>query len=271
MEQKISLGKLIGNGKTAEVFELNTTKAVKLFHPGISIQSVEREFEIGQAVKAKGVSAPEMYEIVDVKGRLGIVMARAPGVAMLTQMSENPLTLFRCANKLAQVHIDLNSHHGAGLPSQFEMLEEKISMAQQLPFSKKEVVLKLLRSLPEGEQLCHGDFHTDNVLFDEHQAMTIDWVDASYGSQFADLAKASLLIKLGSLSEKTPFWLKQLTQLFRRLFHDHYISKYINGSEENIQLLKDWQTPIAAARLADNMKTELAPLLRLIDEGLNAR
>jgi len=43
-----------------------------------------------------------------------------------------------------------------------------------------------LRELPDGEALCHGDFHPRNVIVDGDELTIIDWVDASSGPPAAD-------------------------------------------------------------------------------------
>lgn len=268
MEQKLSKGNLLGNGRSAEVFDLNSIQVVKLFYPGIALKSIEREFEIMQIVNATGVAAPTVDKIVKIEGRFGIVMDRAPGRTMLTQMSERPTILYKCANKLAVLHNDLHSRGGEGLPSQLLQLEERICSARQLAFNKKRDVLKVLGSLTGSGQLCHGDFHTDNILFDENETMIIDWVDASCGSRIADIAKTSIIIRLGTLPKDTPSWLRGATMLFRKLFHDRYLKRCIGASDENHQQFMTWQVPVAAARLSDGVKEEELPLLQLIDKGL---
>lgn len=60
-----------------------------------------------------------------------------------------------------------------------------------------------LRELPDGEALCHGDFHPRNVIVDGDELTIIDWVDASSGPPAADLARSAIIF-LGSRSATSP-------------------------------------------------------------------
>jgi thiamine kinase-like enzyme len=48
---------------------------------------------------------------------------------------------------------------------------------------------------PEGDRLCHGDFHPWNILGPPGRAIVVDWLDACSGSAEADLCRSYVLMK----------------------------------------------------------------------------
>jgi aminoglycoside phosphotransferase (APT) family kinase protein len=52
--------------------------------------------------------------------------------------------------------------------------------------------------LPEGDRLCHGDFHPLNVLGTPSAAIVVDWLDARAGIPDADLCRSWLLMHLAA-------------------------------------------------------------------------
>ena len=51
------------------------------------------------------------------------------------------------------------------------------------------------RAKPDGDRLCHGDFHPMNILGDVSQPVIIDWPDARRGDPAADVCRSYLLMR----------------------------------------------------------------------------
>lgn len=83
--------------------------------------------------------------------------------------------------------------------------------------------MKELKSLPEGDSVCHGDFHPDNVLLSDDDVTIIDWMDASRGNPLADIARTSIILLGASESEQIP---NLLQKVFVRSFHRIYLHEY---------------------------------------------
>jgi aminoglycoside phosphotransferase (APT) family kinase protein len=51
----------------------------------------------------------------------------------------------------------------------------------------KSTILASLGELPNGNVICHGDFHPKNVLITTEGPVIIDWADATLGHPLADV------------------------------------------------------------------------------------
>ncbi|CAM4442637.1 hypothetical protein PAXY110619_15315 [Paenibacillus xylanexedens] len=61
-----------------------------------------------------------------------------------------------------------------------------------------------LDQLPMKQQLCHGDPNPGNILLRDHDAIIIDWNNASTGNPEADLAEYIIMIRYAILPPHLP-------------------------------------------------------------------
>jgi Ser/Thr protein kinase RdoA (MazF antagonist) len=84
----------------------------------------------------------------------------------------------------------------ADVPAQRTRLQRKINSADALSVSLKASLLKTLDTLPDGNRVCHGDFHPANVLMSGKDANIIDWIDAARGNPLADVARTTIILPI---------------------------------------------------------------------------
>ncbi len=70
----------IAEGRTAELYPWGEGKVLKLYHTGFPPEGVEHETRAARAIAAAGLPVPAAGEIVEIKGRRGIVFERVQGV-----------------------------------------------------------------------------------------------------------------------------------------------------------------------------------------------
>jgi aminoglycoside phosphotransferase (APT) family kinase protein len=204
--------------------------------------------------------------IVNLDGRYGLVYERVLGVSMLKSLSAQPWTLFRCARLLAELHARVHTTDAPQeLPAQQQRLRDKILAAPVLPSEVQQTALQTLATLPMGNQLCHGDFHPDNVLITDKGPMIIDWMDATRGYPLADMARSSLLLQMAALPQNTPLqWLPNVARVW---FHRLYLKRYFQLRPGDQMELAIWRLVNAAARLNEDVP-EAPALLAYVQMGL---
>jgi aminoglycoside phosphotransferase (APT) family kinase protein len=137
-------------------------------------------------------------------------------------------------------------------------LERKIGNAElstssnrrPLLSSIKVAVLDALSTLPDGDRICHGDFHPGNILLTTGRTVVIDWIDASLGNPLADVARTTIIALGAAASSQIP---NSALSIIVRLFHSAYLHNYFQlrpGGEEEY---RRWLPVIAAARLSENI------------------
>jgi len=243
-------GKLIGQGRTAEIFEWEEDKILKLFRPGISKTLSEAEYNASLEINKKINSSPKVYDFIEIDNRSGIIYERIYGITMLNLMSAKPWKLSKEARRLAKLHKSIQQKIDFEFPRYTDRLKSSISEVDLLSDDLKEKLYKYIDTLPDDNILCHGDFHPDNILITKDNAIIIDWMTSTKGNPLADVARTSIMLKFGDVSGKSRIE-KKLIDLFRKKLYLEYIKEYINISKVNINQIKKWELPIAAARLIE--------------------
>jgi len=258
---------MIARGRTAEVFAWKDDQVLKLFLEGWAVDSVEREAQVTGALHRAGLPVPAMHGIVEVKGRLGIAFERVDGPSMLQVMRSKPWRIRQLGRKLAELHAAIHSCEMPELPSLKEGLERSIREEVDLPRETKEAVLRHLAQLPDGNAVCHIDFHPDNVIMSSRGPVVIDWANPRRGDPIADVASCSLLLRLAPLPQ---FMAGQwLINMFRARMHSVYLKRYRQLRPAPRQQIAAWELPLVTSRLSDSIREERGLLLALIEEALS--
>jgi aminoglycoside phosphotransferase (APT) family kinase protein len=151
------------------------------------------------------------------------------------------------------------------LPSQQEALQRQITEAD-VTAPVRQAALQQLEILPDGQMLCHGDYHPENVLMTQTGPIIIDWMTATSGHPFADVARTALLLQMGELPHSPMS--RWLLASARVIVHSAYLRRYVRRSPTNTAAVADWRLPIMVARLSDGIAEERDHLLHLIDQEI---
>jgi uncharacterized protein (TIGR02172 family) len=239
----------LGQGYTADIYPWGENRVIKLFQKGISESSINREFSVSKLVETLGLNVPKVFERRQYQGREGILYERIDGPTMTQAISQEPGNIKKFACKLAALHDVIHRKKGMGLPEQKDVLSRRIYQTDLLSVNTKKKILHHLELLPEGSQVCHGDFHTNNIIISSHGAVIIDWMDGTCGHPLADVARTVLIYRLASISDR-------VVKSQRDSIIQEYLNAYIQLSNCSLQQINTWELPVAAARLTENIPTE---------------
>lgn len=182
----------IARGSTADVYAWDEGRVLKLFHAGIAREQVDYEASIGRTVAVAGLSAPQVYDLVERDGRWGIVYERIVGDELGKRIG--PWSARRYGREMARLHVTLFAQRVPDLPSQRERLTKYVGTAPHLTDGERQRLLNSLNTLPDGDVLCHGDFHPSNLILTANGLTIIDWNDAKRGHPAADIARTLLIL-----------------------------------------------------------------------------
>jgi uncharacterized protein (TIGR02172 family) len=251
----------IAQGATAEVFTWGEGKVLKLYRPGYPADEAEREARRTRAVAATGLRIPAVIELVMLEARSGVVFERVEGTTMLEVVLAQPDQCGRIAEEMAKLHASMHACEASSLPLQREALQQKIRSAHLLTDEAKDRALMALDRLPDGQALCHGDFHPSNVLMTERGPVIIDWVDATQGHPLADVTRTRLLLLHSSLPDSLSEAQRRRIAALRLQFWDAYRRQYALCRSYHPEELDAWMLPVAAARLSEAVSGEEAGAL----------
>jgi len=235
MNSGATLGRLLGRGNVAEVFEYGSD-VIKLYLNGKGRESAFREASTLAAIADSGLGVPNVRHVGEFDGRWGVVMSRAPEGERADWS----------ASEIAAIHCEVHRIESGRLGSLKRKIAADISRASLLTDEDRTASMRRLEALPDGDRLCHGDFHPANVLGSREAPFIVDWVDASCGPPEADACRTYLLA-LHNFPE----------------FTAPYLDAYAARSGVATPKILAWLPVLAAARLSENVPREEGRLLAL--------
>jgi aminoglycoside phosphotransferase (APT) family kinase protein len=218
------------------------------------------EAENLRSLQGLGV-APRLLSVVEHEGRIGLVEERLAGPSMLTQLQRRPWRYHHLARVLADTHRAVHRVPAvAELPEIRHVLASRIREAA-LPRRLFDFVSRVLDRLPDGEWLCHGDYHPGNVLLATGRVAVIDWGAATRGAPEADHARTLLLLRSAEPAPGTPPLSRALIASGRRLLAAAYARAYQRASP-HLRDVASWEVVHIAARLSESNPAERNILIR---------
>lgn len=243
---------VVGQGRTAEIRSWGQGKIVKLFRDFIPEAAIETEYRTSKLAFDAGIPTPEPHGMMKIDGKTGIVYDRIYDPSLLKQIFSAPLLAGRTNGMFAALHARMHQAIApAGFPRQKEGLARAISATPLLAEQEKAIILRCLASLPEGDRLCHGDYHQDNVLAGKQLAV-IDWMNGSRGDPACDVARTTILVSLGSLPEGIPAIGRVIINRLRAMLVRGYLREYRRRTGMRQAEIDAWLLPLYAARLDEH-------------------
>ncbi|MBI4570957.1 MAG: phosphotransferase, partial [Chloroflexi bacterium] len=221
------------------------------------------------AAGAAGVRVPAPGELTTVDGRPGLVMERIDGIDMLTLIGRRPWSVWRVGRVWGEIQASMHEVIAPpDLPALRDLLRGRFESCDPalLPERLARFALDELERLPDGDRLCHGDFHPGNIMEAQGEHVVIDWTNATRGDPAADFARSLLLGRLGELPPGAPLLIRAGAKFARRLLLDSYVRSYRRNGRLDAALATRWEAPVAAARLREGIESENPKLLRLLEE-----
>lgn len=263
----MEIGGKLGQGRQAEVFGYGKDQVIKLFHPNTPLDVIKHEHKIALIIQQCSLPAPKVGEIITIQERSGIVYGRLEGPTLLQILLSDNTKAEWIGEISGRLHARMHQGKGDSLPSQKEDFEKKIHAAA-INRGLKDKALRLLDSLPDSNEICHGDFHPDNVMAAPEGPVIIDWVNAKRGNRTADFVLSGLMIKLGEVPDFIPNY-EQLNKSRSTLFKA-YTQTYLKDLPAHRNEILPWIPIVAIFRLGHGIASEQARLARIIRRSLNS-
>jgi aminoglycoside phosphotransferase (APT) family kinase protein len=149
--------------------------------------------------------------------------------------------------RFVELQVAMHNCTGLELPSQREILEKAIQIAPRLTVEMKEQVWRALDRLPDGDAICHGDYHPGNIIMSPQGPVVIDWFLGMQGNPLADVVRTSLLCQ--AVSPGTRGLVRWLKSLGQGVFHTLYLREYSARQPFDVEQFEAWIPVVAAACL----------------------
>ncbi len=185
----------IGEGNTAEVYELNESKVIKLYREGYSESIAKEEYRKAKLMMKFPFSKAKTVDFLIIENRFAILYEMIYGISLERWVYETQ-NLSGCAKYLADLHkeILLCEIENETIEGYKNVISYFIKQADVSEIEKNKAI-EILKHLPEGKNLCHGDYHPGNVMIDKEKSTVIDFLNICKGPQLYDIARTVYLIQ----------------------------------------------------------------------------
>lgn len=246
----MKIGELLGIGNTARVYRWGKTEVIKIFYDQSSAMNEANNAEIISNLKLR---SPNYGGLVEYEGKMSIVYERIDGPTMLWNIEPTAQSMSYHARLMANLQCEIHQVEHKILPNLKPKITQQINHSQEISNHDKQMITNRLNSLPDGNAICHYDFHPDNIIISPNGPIIIDWLNLLVGNQEADVTRTSMMIQSHSLPPNAPSWL--MHRELRELFNKEYITEYINLTGMEEEFLERWMIPTLAVRI-DEMQGE---------------
>lgn len=277
----VRLGKKIGEGGCSEVFEWeDQTKIIKLAKANTYPDAMKNEFRNHLLAWEAKLPVPKPFEIIELNGRIAIVLERIHGKTMMLRFQEHVMN--GVPNDVAGEDIRITAHAlyeihsrtSLSLPDkQRDPIKHAIHIAPYLSLTEKENIIVRLDRLAAKSQICHGDPNPGNFIIQENgKPMIIDWMNASMGNPEADLAEYIIMMRYSVLPDEVPEPIVAFFDTVREAIIQQFMTVYHQLSGIDYEAVVPWMIPVAARKLSVDgiSRKEKEKLVHFIRGSLHA-
>jgi len=207
--------KLIAKGNTAEIYDYAEGVICKLFYAGYPVNSVKFELNNARILYNLELPVPKSYELIYINDRPGILYEKIEGENLTSYLlDESKYNMV--VSILANTHRELLNYECKELPTYKDFIKNEIG-------DKNMEIISHLERLPDGDTLCHGDFHPGNIMIThDGKIKVIDFMNLCRGPREYDVARTYYLIGYSRLPKGSNY---QSFQTMRERFAKDYLDQ----------------------------------------------
>ena len=181
----------IAKGANGAVYRYDPETVVKVYFNPDALPEIERELKNSRLAFVLGVNTAIPYDIVRVGDRYGSVMELLNADSLTKMIVRDPQHL----DEPVAYYVDTLKHiHSIQVePGELPRMKQNLLnwvefVKNELPKDQYEKLHALAEKLPDPNTLLHGDYHTNNIMLQNGEALLIDMDTLSTGHPILELA-----------------------------------------------------------------------------------
>lgn len=168
--------------------------SIKAFRSSVPMSCILQEAFFLSVAAEVGLDVPKFHSVVEHDGRWTIVSDYIKGHSLAELYAKEPSRKFDFLEQFVDLQVHVHTKTYCGLPSSKGLIRARVE-SSMLATSVKLALLRNLESMPDGDQLCHGDFTFSNIIkTDTGRPFILDWSKACLGVGDNDAAVTYLLL-----------------------------------------------------------------------------
>ena len=166
--------KLLASGGEANIYEIDAHKVLRVIYKKES-NNKNTEENVYPLLEKNRIHVPQIYEYLTINDQKAQLMERINGKSLLGEWIRHPFAEKKQMHEFAGMHAEiLRIMGGKDIPSLQDTLHYFVTNRQvNLCKEVRDKIMLLFDRLPAGDNLCHGDFHPGNILFQERRRRSL--------------------------------------------------------------------------------------------------
>ena len=168
---------MIGRGANGAVYRYDAETIVKVYFSIDALPDIQRERELARKALVLGINTAIPYDVVRIGERYGTVMELLAATSLSEMIQADPEHL----EQPLKYYVDmLRQIHGTEVkPGDMpDMKQVALAWAafvrEHLPEEAGEKLYRMVEAVPERHTMLHGDYHTNNIMVRDGEALLID-------------------------------------------------------------------------------------------------
>ncbi len=193
---------LIGKGANGAVYRYDAETIVKLYFKADALPEIQRERELARKALVLGINTAIPYDVVRIGESYGTVMELLEATSLSKLIKNDPehleIPLKYYVDMLKQIHS--TELKPGEMP---DMKQIALGWAafdrKYLPDELGSKLYAMVQAVPERNTMMHGDYHTNNIMVRDGEALLIDMDTLCMGHPIFELG--SMFNSYGGFSE----------------------------------------------------------------------
>lgn len=248
--RKISVDgcEIIGKGAVGTVYRYLDDMIVKVYKSDMTLKKIYDEKNKAQRAFTLGIPTAISFDVVKVGDAYGTVYEMIDAHTMSSLIKQNPDNISEYAKEFSDVLKTIHSAEAAPgeLPTAQKMFANPMLsyLKDNVDADTKKHIVKLVNTIPPSQKIIHGDYHTNNLLIQNGEAVLIDMDKLACGDKIFELAAIySTYVTFGEIDNERVKKFMGFDYEISVKFYDYFIKAYFSDKSE--QELNDIQQKIS--------------------------
>ncbi len=168
---------MIGKGSNGAVYRYDAETIVKVYFNPDALGEIQRERELSRRALVMGINTAIPYDVVRIGDSYGTVMELLEASSLSKLIKKDPEHL----EQPLKYYVDMlkNIHRTEVTPGSMpDMKQVALEWAEfdrdYLPKDMGDKLYEMVKAVPARNTMLHGDYHTNNILVRDGEALLID-------------------------------------------------------------------------------------------------
>ena len=186
---------VIGEGSNGIVYRINPDTIIKVYKNPDALEDIKKERELARTALVLGINTAIPYDVVKVGDKFGSVFELLSAKSLTKLIIAEPNNI----EKYVHIFIDLLKEiHSTKVKEGLlpNAKDRAIKWCEDLRGQISDEIYnkihKMLTAVPDNNNMIHGDYHTNNVHYQNDEAILIDMDTLSVGNPVFELSNIYL-------------------------------------------------------------------------------